>query len=73
MTKKFYFVLTSQNGILFKMYFESFAIEEQVESLVYDEANFWAAVGGNLGLFLGFSCLSLLFDLIKPFDKFKLA
>ena len=55
------------------MYFESFAIEEQVESLVYDEANFWAAVGGNLGLFLGFSCLSLLFDLIKLFDKFKLA
>jgi hypothetical protein len=39
-------------------------VEERVETLVYDAGNFLAAVGGNLGLLLGFSCLSTVFTLI---------
>jgi hypothetical protein len=39
-------------------------VEKQVESLIYDAGNFFAAVGGNLGLFLGFSCLSIIFATI---------
>ena len=38
----------------------SLLIEEEVETLVYDEINFVAAAGGNLGLQLGFSCFGLL-------------
>ncbi len=44
--------------------FSSMDVEKQVESLIYDAGNFFAAVGGNLGLFLGFSCLSIIFATI---------
>ena len=35
--------------------------EKEEETLVYDSGNFFAAVGGNLGLLLGFSCLSIIY------------
>ena len=40
-------------------------VEERMESYDYDVGSFLAAAGGNLGLFLGFSCLSVLFAAIK--------
>ena len=40
-------------------------MEERVESLVYDFSAFLVATGGNLGLFLGFSCLSVGFGIIN--------
>ncbi len=43
---------------------ESILIEEVVEALVYDEVNFIAAAGGNLGLLLGFSCFTMIKQLI---------
>ena len=52
-----------------KLKFESALVEEQVENLVYDAGNFLAAMGGNLGLFLGFSCLSILFSFINYLKK----
>jgi hypothetical protein len=45
--------------------FSSLIVEERVETLVYDVGSFLAAAGGNLGLFLGFSCLSVCLSLIK--------
>ena len=42
-------------------YYSTLVIEEQVETLIYDVGGFLAAAGGNLGLCLGFSCLSVLF------------
>ena len=48
---------------------ESLMVEERVEALVYDKVNFVAAAGGNLGLFLGFSCFSVLLALIKQVRK----
>ena len=41
--------------------YESMDFEKEEETLVYDSGNFFAAVGGNLGLFLGFSCLSVIY------------
>jgi len=43
---------------------ETMLVEEIVEALVYDEMNFITAIGGNLGLLLGFSCFSLLDQLM---------
>ena len=41
-------------------YYDYLDVEERVETLVYDIGNFLAAVGGNSGLAVGFSCLSVL-------------
>jgi hypothetical protein len=42
-------------------YFKTYLIEKRLEVLVYDLGGFLAAAGGNLGLCLGFSFLSILF------------
>jgi hypothetical protein len=39
--------------------------EERMETLTYDLGNFLVAAGGNLGLFLGFSCFSLMLTFIE--------
>ncbi len=39
--------------------YETFLIEDKVESLIYDFSTFVSAVGGNLGLFLGLSLFSV--------------
>ena len=44
-------------------YYKSDIVQKQVEVLVYDFGGFIAAAGGNLGLCLGFSCLSILFTI----------
>jgi len=46
-------------------------IEEREEMLVFDLGNFIVAIGGNLGLLLGFSCLPVLLSIID-FLKEKL-
>ena len=53
--------LENYDSILaFLLRHETLAIEEHVETLLYDTGNFLAQIGGNLGLFLGCSCYSLL-------------
>ena len=50
------------------MIYNDFIIEREMETLIYDTGTFFTQVGGNLGLFLGFSCFSLLIgtiDLMK--------
>ena len=44
-------------------------VEERIETLVYDAGGLMTAVGGNLGLFLGFSCLSVLFAIVSWIKK----
>jgi hypothetical protein len=46
-------------------YYDSLTIEEHFETLVYDTGSMLVAAGGNLGLFLGFSCLSILLSAIS--------
>ena len=47
-------------------------IDEKTETFVYDVGNFLAAAGGNMGLFMGFSCLSIMFALIDSFSQWFL-
>ncbi len=61
----------SQSAVVFSLAYETFVVEEQVETLVYDAGNFLAAVGGNLGLFLGFSCLTMMLGIYKFVKKIK--
>jgi hypothetical protein len=46
------------------VYFTKMEIEERTETVVYDMVSFLSAAGGNLGLFVGFSCLSVIFAAI---------
>ena len=41
--------------------YESMDFEKEEETLVCNSGNCFAAVGGNLGLLLGFSCLSIIY------------
>ena len=62
----------SESNILISLSYETLSIEEEEESLVYDVGNFLAAAGGNLGLFLGFSCFSVIisfFNILKSCYK----
>ena len=45
--------------------YSTLVVEESTERLVYDFENLLTAIGGNLGLFLGFSCFSSSMFLIK--------
>ena len=49
-------------------FFSTFDVEEKIESFEYDLANLLVSAGGNLSLFLGFSCLSIMFALIGRFQ-----
>ena len=55
---------------LLAIYYNTLVVEERTETLIYDATGMLASAGGNLGLMLGFSCLSIIFlavDCIKTF------
>jgi hypothetical protein len=45
-------------------FYNTLQIEEKVETLIFDFGGLLAAAGGNLGLCLGFSCLSIFYSII---------
>jgi hypothetical protein len=47
------------------LFYETLMTEEHLETLIYDVGAFLAAGGGNLGLMLGFSCLSVLWEIVS--------
>jgi len=60
--------------LIVSIYYHTLSVEEHSETVVYDSINFLSAAGGNLGLLLGFSCLSTLlyfydFVINKLFSK----
>ena len=59
------------NNFIVYFFYRSPWIEERLETLTYDLSGMLAAAGGNLGLMLGFSCLTLVFGIINWFKKFR--
>jgi hypothetical protein len=49
------------------IFYNTDATEERTETILYDFGSLLVAAGGNLGLFTGFSCLSILLALIPYF------
>ena len=47
------------------IYYGSTVVEEKLEQYIYDPGTLLTAIGGNMGLFLGFSCLSCFLSLIN--------
>jgi hypothetical protein len=45
--------------------FQTLNVEQRIETLDFDFVSLMAAIGGNLGLFLGLSVLSLTMSLIS--------
>ena len=63
----------SKDHLYMYVYFPTFSVEEKIESLEYDLANLLVSAGGNLGLFMGLSCLSVLFYAIDCLQTILLA
>jgi len=57
-----------ENVFLLFYFYTTLTVEEKIETLLYDFGGLMAAAGGNLGLCLGFSCLSILFSIIAGFS-----
>lgn len=55
----------SEHELKMYVYYDTLMVEKQREVLVYDVPGFLSAAGGTLGLYLGFSCLTVLFGLIN--------
>ena len=51
--------LEKRNFFRLFMFYNTLIVEEKVETLMYDLAGLLATAGGNLGLCLGLSCLSI--------------
>jgi hypothetical protein len=47
------------------MSYSSLLVEERTETIIYDLECLLTSLGGNLGLFLGFSCFSTLVGVLK--------
>jgi hypothetical protein len=52
---------TEEDVYILSFYYKTLLVEKHVETLVYDFGGFLAAAGGNMGLCLGLSFLSILF------------
>ena len=65
-----------KDSYMFFFFYKTFLVEQRVETLIYDFGGFLAAAGGNLGLCLGFSLLSILINftqlLISGLQQIKL-
>lgn len=55
--------------LLMDLFLSTDLVEERTETLIHDKTSFWSAVGGNLGLVLGFSCFSIVFQLFSLVER----
>ena len=51
------------------LYYSDILVESESEKLLYDDEDLLAAIGGNLGLTLGFSCLSVMIYFLQCFKN----
>jgi len=61
----------SQSAALVAVSYRSMLVEKRVETIVYDLESVMTSIGGNLGLFLGFSCFSTALEILKFVFKTK--
>jgi hypothetical protein len=59
----------SKSIVYFSFRCETFNREKHIETLTYNTENFLTQTGGNLGLFLGLSCFSMILSIIKCFKN----
>ena len=64
------FFAGKENSFFLSTSYSTFDVEERIENLEYDLENLLVSAGGNLGLFLGFSCMSLFFIIIDFVQRF---
>ena len=58
------------DGYQLSLAYQSLQLEEMVVTLAFDLESFLTSLGGNLGLFLGLSCLSMLLMVADGLDRF---
>ncbi len=51
------------------LFYANLKVEEKLEQLVYGFDSALVAIGGNMGLYLGFSCLSISFWIIDMMEQ----
>ncbi len=61
----------SQSAALVAVSYRSMLVEKRVETIIYDLESVMTSIGGNLGLFLGFSCFSTFLKILKFVFKTK--
>jgi hypothetical protein len=66
----FFFQEIGNEYFILQYKYSAFLIEESAESYDYDFGSFLAATGGNIAMFLGFSCFSILLLAIDWIEKF---
>lgn len=49
--------------------FKTQQIVEEIETYIYDYVGLLTAIGGNLGLLLGFSCLSIMLEILDKIAR----
>ena len=62
---------TNKSFLYFSFGYETFNKKNHSKNLIYNTGNFLTQVGGNLGLFLGFSCFSVIVTIIECLNKWK--
>jgi len=50
--------------------YNSLEVKTKIETLIYDSVDVLAAAGGNLGLFLGFSCLGCIWFILEHLQPY---
>ncbi len=58
-------IISEEHSFGLFYFYETLRIEEKIETLIFDLGGVLAAAGGNLGLCLGFSCLSILHAILS--------
>ncbi len=54
----------AEHGFTLLYFYKTLRVEEKIETFIFDLGGVLAAAGGNLGLCLGFSCLSILHTMV---------
>lgn len=63
------FSASTASYLYLECFYDSLEVKKQFETLVHDTGSLLSAAGGNLGLMLGLSCLSILMAALESIQK----